>query len=271
VWIRWPAGADHGAMKIDKPDRVYSFDGRESIRYLPPQREALRSSGGSLDLSLFWPAAWVQNLIDTPPDGVQVLSREESPGRLLLRIKGKDVQGRDPAWLEEYEREVEILWDASSKHLTGLSEWILADGRKDLFAALVSVDYLPGLGDDMFRLDVPPDTRWIEPLQAAAALDALGPREAASRFWQAAIEGDWSTLSALCPSPAALEWLKQYRPAEVLSVGEPFRAGTYAGTYVPYRVRFGRWPGEPGSVVREHNLALRNDNPWKRWVFDGGI
>ncbi len=46
--------------------------------------------------------------------------------------------------------------------------------------------------------------------------------------------------------------------------GEPFRSGDYPGVYVPYKVRF-------SAGVREHNLALRNDNPQNRWVYHGGI
>jgi hypothetical protein len=272
VWIRWPRDAgDRGAMKIVKSDRVYDFDGKDVIHYLPPQREALRSAGGALDLGLFWPAAWVQKIIDTPPEGTKVTAREESRGRLVLRMKGKEVRGRDRAWFDEYDREVEILWDAATKRLTGFEQFVLVNGQRELFSELASVEYPPALSDDVFRLDLPAGIHWIEPLRPAGALDALGPRDAAARFWQAAIDGDWSTLSALCPSPAAIEWLKQNRPAEVLSLGEPFRTGTYVGTYVPYRVRFNNWPGARGSIVREQNLALRNDNPFKRWVFDGGI
>ena len=93
-----------------------------------------------------------------------------------------------------------------------------------------------------------------------------GPREVAEALFGAARRGDRERVEMLCPSPAMVAWLvdKDNRPVEILYIGEPFRAGQYAGVYVPYKVRF-------GSEVREHNLALRNDNPESRWVFDGGI
>ena len=66
-----------------------------------------------------------------------------------------------------------------------------------------------------------------------------------------------------------VDWLleERHRSAELLFVGEPFRAGDYPGVYVPFRVRFGEGRGD----VREFRLALRNDNDQRRWVYDGGI
>jgi hypothetical protein len=65
-----------------------------------------------------------------------------------------------------------------------------------------------------------------------------------------------------------VDWLLEeaHRPTELLFLGEPFRGGRYPGVYVPYRVRFGK-----EGQVKEFNLALRNDNPQRRWVYDGGI
>jgi hypothetical protein len=58
---------------------------------------------------------------------------------------------------------------------------------------------------------------------------------------------------------------KEYGGLTVISIGEPFKSGVYAGYFVPYTIRLRK--GENKS----YKLAVRNDNPERRWVVDGGI
>ncbi|UCG57848.1 MAG: hypothetical protein JSU70_23655, partial [Phycisphaerales bacterium] len=52
---------------------------------------------------------------------------------------------------------------------------------------------------------------------------------------------------------------------EIISIGEPFKSGRYPGWFIPYEIKLS------SGGVRKHNLAVRNDNPAKRYVVDGGI
>jgi hypothetical protein len=52
---------------------------------------------------------------------------------------------------------------------------------------------------------------------------------------------------------------------QVISLGEPFQAKPYPGWFVPYEIKF------KNREVHKHNLAIRNDNPTKRYMVDGGI
>jgi RNA polymerase sigma factor (sigma-70 family) len=52
---------------------------------------------------------------------------------------------------------------------------------------------------------------------------------------------------------------------EIVSIGTPFTKASYAGVYVPYEIRF-----RDGSV-KKWQLAIRRDNPAKRWYWDGGL
>jgi hypothetical protein len=58
---------------------------------------------------------------------------------------------------------------------------------------------------------------------------------------------------------------KIYGGIQVISVGNAFRSGIYPGWFVPYEIRF------PGGKTQKHNLAVRNDNPQKRFILDGGF
>jgi len=268
-WIEWPRmpGAP-GRARVEKHDRMRQFDGAETVVYFPGRNEAYRFEASGVNLELFWPGAWVRYIQNFPTPGVEVVSHDESAGRgrLLLRERGADTSPLEPTFLGSFDRETEIEWDLKTNLLLGLKRWVYDDGERRLFSELVSIDYLDALPADTFELELPNDVRWGGVKPASIELLDLGPKEVADRLFDASRRGDREGLELLCPSPAMIEWLMddQNRPTEIYYIGEPFRTGEYAGVYVPYKIRF-------GSEVREHNLALRNDNPESRWVFDGGI
>jgi len=269
AWIEWPRmPGDPGRARVEKPDRIRQFDGTESIVYFPGRGEAYRSKASFVNLELFWPAAWVRYIQNLPTPGVEIVSHDEfgGRGRLLLRERGADTAPLEPSFLGGFDRETEIEWDLKTNLLLGLKRWVYQDGERRLFSELASIDYLGALPAETFKLDLPDEVRWGGVKAASIELLDLGPREVADRLIEAARRGDRERVEMLCPSPAMVDWLmdKDNQPTEILYIGEPFRAGEYPGVYVPYKIRF-------GSEVREHNLALRNDNPENRWVFDGGI
>jgi hypothetical protein len=267
AWIEMPGDGRPGRARISKGDRVYAFDGTETITWHPPRNEASRTKGCALDLEQFWPAAWVRGIRDSSSAVVREHREERGSGTLVLREPGVGVRGRAPAFLQEFDRETEITWALGTNRLTGLRRWVLQDGRH-LVSELVSIDYLPAADPAVFALDLPAGVRWVSLAEAPDELAALGPRDVARRFFQAAIHGDQETMVLLGASPHVAEGIAALGITEVLSLGEPFRTGAYPGMYVPYVVRVG---SGAAAALRRHNLAVRNDNAQRRWVFDGGI
>jgi hypothetical protein len=210
----------------------------------------------------------VRHLRQLPTAGVEIVSREENAGRgrLVIRERGVETGPRQPVFLGEFDRETEVEWDLETHLLQGLKRWVLVDGERRLFAESIRVEYPASIPAGTFRVELADDVRWGGVREAPFELLELGPREAALAMFEAARDGRRESVEALCPSPSAVDYLldEQSRPTQILFVGEPFRAGSYPGVYVPYRVRF-------GSELRDHRLALRNDNPQSRWVFDGGL
>ena len=127
---------------------------------------------------------------------------------------------------------------------------------------------MPYAEAEWFEIALPDDVRIGGVKKGTPAQNGLGPADVARGLFEAAQRKDQHFLETYVPSPATVDWAMQAPPFEILYIGEPFRAGSYAGVYVPYkvRVRFG-----PFERTKEHNLALRNDNPQHRWVYDGGI
>ena len=271
AWLELPkTPGDSGRARLDKPDRIYVFDGAETVFYHPHRREAYRVVGAGVDMDVFWPAAWVREIQNRPAEGIEVLAHEESSdrGRILLREKAAPGRRLEPSFLGDFDRETEVVWDLATQRLLELRRWVYVEDRRRLFSELTSIEYLDSIADDTFRLDLPADVRWGGVTDVALDVAALGPREVAVRLFEAALKGDRRMLEQLCPSPATVDFLldASTRPSELLFIGEPFRSGDYPGVYVPYKVRYGA-----RGLVKEHNLALRDDNPMKRWVYDGGI
>ncbi len=278
AWIEMPGAGDgmssvevtHGRARVTKGDRVRACDGRETIAWFPSWGEAIRSEGCAVEVETFWPAAWVRQLMAAATvAGAEVHGPVEERGtaRLILREPGVGVSGRAKAFLQEFNRETELTWTLGNNRLTGLRRWVLEGGRH-LVAETVTIEYLDAADDAMFRLDLPADVRWVTLREAPEALAELGPRDVARRFFEAAIAGDRDTLGVLGASPHFVESVLGMGFKAVVSIGEPFRTGLYPGVYVPYEVRARQ--GDAARTVK-YNLALRDDNPQHRWVFDGGI
>jgi len=92
------------------------------------------------------------------------------------------------------------------------------------------------------------------------------PKEAAEMLFDSYSREDWAGVLAVYPSSDVSARLKKaYGGLQVISTGEPFQSGFYRGWFVPYEIRL------KSGYVKKHNLAVRNDNPAHRWVFDGGL
>jgi RNA polymerase sigma factor (sigma-70 family) len=94
----------------------------------------------------------------------------------------------------------------------------------------------------------------------------MTPKETARAFFDACAQEDWEEFGKFMSVPPDDRIKKILGGLEVIRIGEPFKSGGYGGWFVPYEIKF-----KGSSGVRKHNLAVRNDNPAKRYVVDGGI
>jgi hypothetical protein len=102
--------------------------------------------------------------------------------------------------------------------------------------------------------------------------DKMTPKEAAEAFFKACAEKNWEEFLKFWPFPGDDERTEQMKELlgglEIISIGEPFKSneyGEYDGWFVPYEIKL------KNGHVKKWNLAVRNDNPAKRYMFDGGI
>ncbi len=104
----------------------------------------------------------------------------------------------------------------------------------------------------------------VKPLPDNEKYQKMTPKQAVQAFLDAYEKKDADEVWRLSDGSATVEEIKKKMagpPIRDARVGEPTPAKEAGYWNVPVEIR----------AVRKHNLAVRNDNPAKRYVVDGGI
>jgi outer membrane lipoprotein-sorting protein len=160
-------------------------------------------------------------------------------------------------------------FDAETKLLEDLQVYVHDNGKDVAVFRLVQAEYNIDLDPALFQLQLPPDvirTATLTILSDNEKYEQMTPKEAATAFFAACAKEDWNELLKYLGRTAVPERMKDYLGGlEVLELGEPFQSGGYAGWFVPYKIKL------KSGGIKQHNLAVRNDNPAHRFELDGGI
>lgn len=158
-------------------------------------------------------------------------------------------------------------FDAETKLLKGFEVFVHTDKGDVLIFEVNEIEYNPQLDDGLFTLELPKDVIWEEqPKDVGDKYRQLTPKQMAEAFFKACSEENWDEFLKFWTMSAVDDDLKSYLGGlQVISLGEPFKSGNYPGWFVPYEIKM------KNGTVRKANLSVRNDNPAKRYVFDGGI
>jgi len=161
-------------------------------------------------------------------------------------------------------------FDDKTKLLEGLEIYIYpSEKRKVLVFEVRQIEYNIDIDPKLFTLKIPKDTIWdLQPeiLPDNAKYERMSPKESATAFFEACSQEDWNEFLKFWSMSAVREDIKQYYGRlQIISIGEPFKSGQYPGWFVPYEIKL------KSGKIKKWNLAVRNDNPAKRWVVDGGF
>jgi len=262
--------------RVENPGRVVVMDGTQSTLFLKPN-QAVRGGpyAGFLE--------WLRPLLD--PEQVlaaELRAAQKGESRAAIRQEGPRVtlttsRAAKGEYFNDWGRNRSVSqsdhtrvyqFDAATSRLTGL-QMILHDGGKDVVVfETTDIRYNEPMAPEIFTValpdnvirDVPPAQMPVNrPIPATA-------REAAVTFLEGMAQRDWEQVLTVYPATAVPEDFKrQGGGLRVISIGEPFRSGLYAGWYVPYEAVLA------DGTHKAWNLAVRNDNPAHRWVQDGGF
>jgi outer membrane lipoprotein-sorting protein len=275
-------GTFHGKWRIEKPGRVVVMDGKSSLLLIRPNYAAKGGIGTGF-------VGWLKPLLDVDKvlDSEKKLAQEQGSKLQLTREKGLD--GNDKLlvsvealaqgdftndWLKNKSIDASdnlriYTFDAETKFLETLEVYVHTDEGDVLVLEITDIEYNLDINPTLFTLELPEDVIWSERPKKLAdneKYEQMGPKEMAQAFFEACADEDWDEFLKFWSTSAVAQGIKDYLGGlEIVSIGEPFKSGRYAGWFVPYEIKL------RSGRIKKFNLAVRNDNPAKRYVVDGGI
>jgi hypothetical protein len=276
----WREYTDPPRWRVEKPGRVVVMDGQSALLYIPHANSAVKGSAvkGSTRAGFI---EWLRPLLDPETilqkeladtrQGTAQAAVSESSGITTVAIR-RHAQGNFANdWarnksIPESDHTCIYRFDSATKRLQGLQIVASMAGHDVMIAEFTGFRYDEVFPQSLYTLLLPPGVDWLtDPSDKPVTVTFSGPREAAAYFFDALARESWDDALQVIPGGTVSPAVKRgYGGLRVISVGEPFQSGLYAGYFVPYEIRL------RDGAVKKHKLAVRNDNPAHRWVVDGG-
>ena len=275
-------GTPQGKWRIEKPGRVVVMDGQSSLLLIRPNHAA----AGGINTGF---VGWLKPLLDVDKilDSEIKLAQEQGSELLLAHAEGLD--GKDKLlvsveafaqgdftndWLKNKSIDASdnlriYTFDAETNLLETLEVYVHSDQEDVMVLQITDIEYNLEIDPTLFAIELPEDVIWHgQPRELAdnEIYEQMDPKETAQAFFEACADENWDEFLKFWSASAVDQRIKDYLGGvEIISIGEPFKSGRYPGWFVPYEIKF-----KNGSI-KKMNLAVRNDNPAKRYVVDGGI
>lgn len=287
VPIRMWKYIDHNGVlkwRIQKPYRYTVMDGEEATMVI---RDSYAVKGGCRDFGCF-DLRWLGQLLNI--DGLleNELQNAQQPSRREYYIRYEEIDGVDMIVLEvesfthvpadDYLRNKFIqdsdnlriyYFDAQTKLLQNLEIYVHTEDQDVLIFEITDIEINTEIDPALFELDLSENVVWDKPVEILPdneRYERMSPEEAATVFFQACANEDWEEYLKFNAQSHVPQRTKDHLGGlEIISIGEPFQSEGYGGWLVPYEIRV------RSGHIKQHNLALRKDNPAKRYQVDGGL
>jgi len=284
----WKQTDENGQVqwRVEKPGRVLLMDGQTTIMFIRPNHGVLREKPLPLGCYDSWSGRLlnVHDLLDNElqkaknnPDREVRLWHMESEGRdkLVLEVNVTTRVAEDDylrnKFISDSDHVKVYLFDAKTKLLESFQVSVNTEDKDVLIFEVTDIEYNIEIDDSIFALDFPENMVWTrepEILPDNERYEKMTPKEAAEAFFQACAEEDWEEVLKFWTTSRIDDHIKNHLGGlEIISLGEPFQSKGYSrlGWFVPYEIKL------KSGHIKKFNLAVRKDNPAKRFVVDGGI
>jgi outer membrane lipoprotein-sorting protein len=270
-----------GKWRLEEPGRIVVMDGQRSIQLMKPEH-VLESVDRNPER--YWPESFVelgavmtreaQKATEHPADFSTHHERgEDGRDKVVITVEAKARVPEDDYLRNHYIEDSDHLkiyrFDAETKLLEELHIYVHADGRDVLVYRLVQADYNTELDPSLFHLELPENPIYFkspEVLPDNKKYEDMTPKEAAIAFFTACANEDWDEAVKFMGQTRVSQHFKDLMGGlEIIEIGEPFQSPSYAGWFVPYKLKL------KSGNLKTHNLALRRDNRANRFEYDGGI
>ena len=279
----WKRFSDPPQWRIEKPMRVVVMDGGSSVLWIKNVNMAAKGSPGAGFVEWLKPLMDVDKVLDAElrlakGNGSDLtLTHETGPDgepELVVQVEAKAQGDYSNDWLrnksvQDSDNLRIYRIGADSKRLKGLQVFVHAAQGDVLVFETTNIEYDIDIDLGLFTLALPADVTWSQEPEVLSDNDKyaqMTPDQMARAFFEACAQENWDEALKFTDYSSVPQWMKDYLGGlEIVSIGTPFKSGLYPGWFVPYEIRF------KNGGVKKMNLAVRNDNPAHRYVFDGGI
>jgi len=278
----WKQFTGEKPWRIEKPGRIVVFDGEKQYLYIPNLATAYtapESTGFVVWMKTFLdPKTILENEIAFAKEHDAKYTIDKTDNETILTVhanalgdfhnnylKNASILESDNTRIYTFENETSLL--------KSFELFINADGRSTKVIEIKNIAYNIPIAASVFSIGLPGDVQWQELKEPGyvRGFTKITSKQAAKKFFTALAKKDFDAVKPVWDAlqvtdSKMLERIKDhFGGLELISVGEPFKSGLYPGEFVPYKIRL------KSGDIKESNLALRNDNPAKTWIVDGGI
>jgi len=280
----WKVFGNPSKWRLEKPGRTVVMDGKNQYLYI--------SGPGSMALVADTNAGYVEwmKILLNP---VQILQTEKENARqngakyqvenkgniIILTVKAKAMGDFSNSYMlntsiPESNNSRVYTFDKSTNLLKSLEVYVDSAGKEVQVLVLKTIKYNEPVDDSNFTIKLPSTLNWVTMKEMEndkhTGMTGITSEDVAKRFFTACHKEDWATVRQLIPGflnfvQLQLAVKEQYGGLTIISIGKSFKSGLYPGEFVPYEVRC------KSGNVKKWKLAIRNDNPEKKWVVDGGF
>lgn len=267
--------------RLEKEGRILVSDGEFQYLQATKAQQFYRATIG------YNMAEWFQILLEP----AKILMKEQGnlkgkDSKFKMEEKGEEIlftitSGAQGNFINDYCRNSSILesdnrreyvFDKNTKLIKGLRIFILEGKKETLILELDKIEYNTSIDPALFSMVIPAGANWNDLTQTidSDVFKNISSRRAAELLFEGMAKRNWElvtqTFSLFKGTTKNVSELKDiYGGLTIVGIGEPFKSGQYPGEFVPYEVKL------KSGKVKRHNLALRNDNPNKVWIVDGGF
>ena len=265
--------------RLEKPGRIVLFDGNNQYLWIPEIKEAVKGpeNSGFVDWMkiLLEPSSILWKEEAEAKSNSSKITMKESQGKLYVTITSK-AQGNflndymKNKSINESDNRREYVFDNKTKLLKGLKIYLLDNKKETLILNIENIDYDVAIDPSVFAITLPAGVEWKE-LNLAVTnenFSNITSKRAAELIFAAMAKNDFDSdkeIWAQFNFVAKKIMKNKYGGLQVIKIGEPFKSGNYPGEFIPYEIKL------RDGTIRKWKLALRNDNPNKVWMVDGGL
>ena len=265
--------------KVEKSGRTVLNDGITQYLWMPEIKNAIKTG---LDYGM---AEWFHILLDPS----NILSVEEGTAKQRnSKISIRDAGGNTYITItskaegnflnnymlnktfDESDNRREYVFDSKTKLIQGLKIYLLDKKKETLIFKLDHIEYNTVIDPATFTISLPEGINWsvLDLNVTNANLSSISSKKAAELALEGLSKKDFDTNKELW-SEYNFVMLKliasRYAGLQVIEIGEPFKSGLYPGEFVPFEFK------DRDGIIHKWKLAIRNDNPHKVWMVDGGL